>query len=85
VFAVAKPFEDYLLLSVEDRVAPGRDEVVGRVFLPMTAIEKQSDEKPVTSRWFKSSMYVLDGFTKENRRNFFFFILLFGVGCLVLG
>jgi hypothetical protein len=52
VFVVAEPFEDYLLLSVEDRVAPGRDEVVGRVILPVMAIEKRTDEKPVTSRWF---------------------------------
>jgi hypothetical protein len=56
VFVVAELFEDYLLLSVEDRVAPGRDEVVGRVILPMTAIEKRSDEKPVTYWWFKSSI-----------------------------
>jgi hypothetical protein len=52
VFVVAEPFEDYLLLSIEDRVAPGREEVVGRIILPVTAIEKRNDEKPVTSRWF---------------------------------
>ncbi|CBI37224.3 unnamed protein product, partial [Vitis vinifera] len=44
------PFEDYLLVSVEDRVAPGRDEVVGRVLLPVTAIERRTDDKAVTSR-----------------------------------
>lgn len=52
VFVVAEPFEDYLLLSIEDRVAAGREEVVGRIILPVTAIEKRNDEKPVTSRWF---------------------------------
>ena len=52
IFVVAEPFEDYLLVSVEDRVAPGRDEVVGRVLFPVMAIERRNDEKPVTSRWF---------------------------------
>lgn len=52
MFVVAEPFEDYLFVSVEDRVGPGRDEVVGRVILPVTAIEKRNDEKPVVSRWF---------------------------------
>ncbi|XP_062079439.1 multiple C2 domain and transmembrane region protein 10 [Humulus lupulus] len=52
MFVVADPFEDYLFISVEDRVAPGREEVVGRVILPVTAIEKRNNEKPVVSRWF---------------------------------
>ncbi|KAK4281354.1 hypothetical protein QN277_012860 [Acacia crassicarpa] len=52
LFVVAEPFEDYLLISVEDRVRPGRDEVVGRVLLPVAAIERRADDKPVTSRWF---------------------------------
>ncbi|CAB4321692.1 unnamed protein product [Prunus armeniaca] len=52
MFVVAEPIDDFLLVSVEDKVGPGRDEVVGRVLLPMTAIEKRTDEKPVASRWF---------------------------------
>ncbi|XWS47062.1 hypothetical protein CRYUN_Cryun14cG0121100 [Craigia yunnanensis] len=52
LFVVAVPVEDYLLVSVEDRVGPGRDEVVGRVLLPVTAIERRTDDKQVVSRWF---------------------------------
>ncbi|XVF81096.1 hypothetical protein PTKIN_Ptkin15bG0128900 [Pterospermum kingtungense] len=52
MFVVAEPFEDYLLVSVEDRVGPGRDEVVGRVLLPVAAIERRTDDKQVVSRWF---------------------------------
>lgn len=52
LFVVAEPFEDYLLVSVDDRFGPGRDEVVGRVLLPVGAIERRTDEKPVVSRWF---------------------------------
>ncbi|KAK7345820.1 hypothetical protein VNO77_16432 [Canavalia gladiata] len=52
LFVVTEPFEDYLLVSVEDRVGPGKEEVVATMLLPVATIEKQSDEKPVTSRWF---------------------------------
>ncbi|KAJ7977138.1 Multiple C2 and transmembrane domain-containing protein 1 [Quillaja saponaria] len=52
LFVVPEPFEDYVLVLVEDRIGQGRDEVVGRVLLPVTAIEKRANEKPVTSRWF---------------------------------
>ncbi|KAL4309589.1 hypothetical protein GQ457_01G056290 [Hibiscus cannabinus] len=52
IFVVAEPFEDYLLVTVEDRVGPGRDEVVGRVLLPVTAFERRTDDKQVVSRWF---------------------------------
>ncbi|KAK8557607.1 hypothetical protein V6N13_007965 [Hibiscus sabdariffa] len=52
MFVVAEPFEDYLLVSIDDRVGPGRDEVVGRVLLPVAAIERRTDDKQVVSRWF---------------------------------
>ncbi|KAI5680026.1 hypothetical protein M9H77_01253 [Catharanthus roseus] len=57
MFVVAEPFEDYLLISVEDRIAPNRDEVAGRVILPLTNIERRSDEKPVVSRWFNLDIH----------------------------
>ncbi|GAB4841281.1 FT-interacting protein 3 [Ancistrocladus abbreviatus] len=52
IFVVAEPFEDYVLITVEDRLGPGREEVVGRVLLPVAAVERRWDEKSVPSRWF---------------------------------
>ncbi|KAL0419692.1 UNVERIFIED_CONTAM: FT-interacting protein 4 [Sesamum radiatum] len=52
MFVVAEPFEDYLMISVEDRLAPNREEVVGRVILPIVNIERRFDDKLVVSRWF---------------------------------
>ncbi|KAF7818490.1 FT-interacting protein 1 [Senna tora] len=57
LFVIAEPFEDYLLISVEDRV----NGPVGRVIIPVAAIERRADEKPVTSRWFN-----LDNNTTNN-------------------
>ncbi|CAH1447228.1 unnamed protein product [Lactuca virosa] len=56
MFVVAEPFEDYVIFSVEDRVAPNREEVVGRVMLPVSVINRRLDSKEVASRW-----YNLDG------------------------
>nr|XP_043635793.1 FT-interacting protein 7 [Erigeron canadensis] len=56
MFVVAEPFEDYVMLSVEDRIGPNREEVVGRVMLPVGSINRRLDSKEVASRW-----YNLDG------------------------
>lgn len=52
LFVVAEPVEDYLMVSVEDRIGPGRDEVLGQVLIPVSAIERRTDDKLVVSKWF---------------------------------
>ncbi|KAL2901424.1 FT-interacting protein 1 [Bienertia sinuspersici] len=52
IFIVHKPLEDYLLLSIEDRIMPGREEVVGRLLIPLATIERRWDDTLVPSRWF---------------------------------
>ncbi|XP_047336324.1 FT-interacting protein 3 [Impatiens glandulifera] len=47
MFVVSEPFEDYLVVSVEDRV-----EVAGRVLIPVGNIERRLDDKQGNSRWF---------------------------------
>ncbi|PHT71973.1 hypothetical protein T459_22758 [Capsicum annuum] len=49
MFVVAEPFEEFLLVSIEDRLAPNREEVVGRVLLPVSSLERRLNEKPATS------------------------------------
>ncbi|GKV23109.1 hypothetical protein SLEP1_g32884 [Rubroshorea leprosula] len=52
LFVAAEPFEEPLILSVEDRVAPGKDEIIGRVILPLHAIQRRADDRIIHSRWF---------------------------------
>ncbi|XP_074591712.1 multiple C2 domain and transmembrane region protein 7-like [Curcuma longa] len=52
MFVAAEPFEDHLILSVEDRVGPNKDEVIGRVVIPLALIEKRADDRIVHGRWF---------------------------------
>ncbi|KAE8055318.1 hypothetical protein FH972_012165 [Carpinus fangiana] len=52
LFIAAEPFEDHLVLSVEDRVGPGKDEIIGRVIIPLSSVEKRADDRMIHSRWF---------------------------------
>ncbi|GAU20647.1 hypothetical protein TSUD_230610 [Trifolium subterraneum] len=52
LFVAAEPFEDHIILSVEDRVGPGKDEIIGRVIIPLNAVERRVDDRTIHSRWF---------------------------------
>ncbi|OAY49192.1 FT-interacting protein 3 [Manihot esculenta] len=52
MFVAAEPFEDHLILSVEDRVGPNKDETVGKVVIPLNSVEKRADDRIIRSRWF---------------------------------
>ncbi|KAI3444566.1 hypothetical protein Pfo_001231 [Paulownia fortunei] len=52
MFVAAEPFDDHLILSVEDRMVPNKDEVLGRVFIPLATVERRADDRIVHSRWF---------------------------------
>ncbi|GFZ06866.1 C2 calcium/lipid-binding plant phosphoribosyltransferase family protein [Actinidia rufa] len=52
MFVAAEPFEDHLILTVEDRVGPNKDEVLGKVIIPLSSVEKRADDRIVHSKWF---------------------------------
>ncbi|KAH6823949.1 C2 calcium/lipid-binding plant phosphoribosyltransferase family protein [Perilla frutescens var. hirtella] len=53
MFVVAEPFEDYLVVSIEDHLGgANRGEVVARFVVPVGSIERRMDDKVVVSRWF---------------------------------
>ncbi|KAL4391529.1 hypothetical protein AHAS_Ahas03G0254200 [Arachis hypogaea] len=52
VFVAAEPFDDHLVLTVEDRMEPGKDEIIGRVIIPLNSIERRADDRIIHSRWF---------------------------------
>ncbi|CAM8910566.1 hypothetical protein QQ045_032241 [Rhodiola kirilowii] len=52
VFVAAEPFEEQLVLTLEGKVAPSKDEVMGRICLPLDLFEKRLDHRTVHSRWF---------------------------------
>ncbi|KAF5729988.1 hypothetical protein HS088_TW20G00358 [Tripterygium wilfordii] len=53
LFVAAEPFEDHLVLSVEDNVASGKDEIIGRVIIPLNSVEMRADYRNINSCWYK--------------------------------
>ncbi|KAH7863930.1 hypothetical protein Vadar_023656 [Vaccinium darrowii] len=51
LFVAAEPFEDHLILTVEDRVGPGKDEILGRVIIPLSIVERRADDRVIHPRW----------------------------------
>ncbi|KAK7260818.1 hypothetical protein RIF29_27116 [Crotalaria pallida] len=52
LFVAAEPFEDHLVLTVEDRIGAGKDEIIGRVIIPLNAVDRRADDRMIHSRWF---------------------------------
>ncbi|KAL5983295.1 Multiple C2 and transmembrane domain-containing protein 2 [Asimina triloba] len=64
VFVVAEPFEEQLVITIEDRVQQGKEEILGRIALPINIFERRLDHRPVHSRWFNLERFgfgVLEG------------------------
>ncbi|GAA0162075.1 transferase [Lithospermum erythrorhizon] len=43
MFVASEPFDEYLIISVEDRVGSGRDEILGRQMIPVRNIPQRID------------------------------------------
>nr|CAB3486228.1 unnamed protein product [Digitaria exilis] len=59
LFVAAEPFEDHLILTLEDRVAPNKDEMLGRVIIPLAMIDRRADDRIVHGRWVNLEKPVL--------------------------
>ncbi|KAG6682881.1 hypothetical protein I3842_13G164100 [Carya illinoinensis] len=66
MFVVAEPFEEPLILTVEDRVAPNKDEILGKCVIHLQNVQRRLDHKPVNTRWFNLEKHVVvDGEQKK--------------------
>ncbi|XP_043691912.1 FT-interacting protein 4 isoform X2 [Telopea speciosissima] len=72
MFVAAEPFEEHLVLSVEDRVGPNKDEVLGKCVIPLQNVERRLDYKPVNTRWYnlEKHVVVVDGDQKKKEIKF---------------
>lgn len=60
MLVAAEPFEDLLILSVEDRVGPNKDETIGKVVVPLNAVERRADDRMIRNRWFNIDRSISD-------------------------
>ncbi|KAK1266837.1 C2 and GRAM domain-containing protein [Acorus gramineus] len=59
MFVAAEPFEEHLVLSVEDRVGPKKDEVLGKVAIPLQNVERRLDYRAVNTKWYNLERHVV--------------------------
>ncbi|XP_061371531.1 FT-interacting protein 3-like [Gastrolobium bilobum] len=52
LFVAAEPFEEPLILTVEDRAGNNKDETIGNVVIPLSTVEKRADDRHIRSRWY---------------------------------
>lgn len=76
MFVAAEPFEEDLMLSVEDRVGPNKDETIGHVVIALSSVEKRADDRHIHSRWYHlersmSSAVDADHEKKKEKDKFF--------------
>ena len=64
----AEPFEEQLVLTVEDRVHPLKDDVLGRISLPLNIFEKRLDHWPVHSSWFNLKKFGFGALEADRRK-----------------
>ncbi|KAL3321556.1 hypothetical protein AABB24_039258 [Solanum stoloniferum] len=70
IFVAAEPFEEPLILSVEDRVAPNKDVILGKCLIHLQYIERRLDHRPMNSKWYNLEKHVIVEGEKEEEINF---------------
>ncbi|KAG2671540.1 hypothetical protein I3760_13G002000 [Carya illinoinensis] len=68
VFVAAEPFEEQLFITVEDRMHPSKDEVLGKISLPLDTFERRLDHRVVHSRWFNLEKFGFGVFEADRRK-----------------
>ncbi|PIA47121.1 hypothetical protein AQUCO_01400074v1 [Aquilegia coerulea] len=52
MFVVPEPMDELIIITVEDRVGPNKDEILGRLILPVGVARPRFDHKMVDASWF---------------------------------
>ncbi|XAR54071.1 hypothetical protein NMG60_11029071 [Bertholletia excelsa] len=52
IFVTAEPFEDHLILTVEDRAGRNKDEILGKTNIPLKSVQRRADDRMVYSMWY---------------------------------
>ncbi|KAG9154839.1 hypothetical protein Leryth_019557 [Lithospermum erythrorhizon] len=60
MFAVAEPFEDHLVLNVEDKVGANKEDTLGKCVIPLQGVDKRINSKTPVSRWYNLEKHKSD-------------------------
>lgn len=64
MFVASEPFDELLIVTVEEKVGPGRDEILGRMVISVRDVPMRMETKLPDSRW---SNLLKPSFTEEER------------------
>ncbi|KAB5560597.1 hypothetical protein DKX38_005554 [Salix brachista] len=65
MFVAAEPFDDPLVLSVEDKMGADKDVCLGRSVVPLHQLEKRLLPQPIGDQWITLQKYVSEGEEKR--------------------
>ncbi|OWM73476.1 FT-interacting protein 3 [Punica granatum] len=66
MFVASEPFEEPLILTVEDRVGSNKDEVFGKCIIPLQNVQRRLEHKPVNTKWHNLEKHtIIDGEKKK--------------------
>ncbi|CBI24845.3 unnamed protein product, partial [Vitis vinifera] len=52
MFVASEPFEEPLVLSVENRVVANKEETLGKCMISLQDVERRLENRPVSAKWF---------------------------------
>ncbi|XP_074263306.1 multiple C2 domain and transmembrane region protein 5-like [Silene latifolia] len=52
MFVAAEPFDEHLIITVEDRVGPSKEDTIGKLIIPLGVIRKRPDDKNFPTQWY---------------------------------
>ncbi|KAJ1375324.1 Phosphoribosyltransferase C-terminal [Sesbania bispinosa] len=76
MLVAAEPFEEPLIITVEDRVGNNKDETLGHLVIPLSSVDRRADDRTIRSRWYpldksmSSAMEAEQGKKKEKDKFF---------------
>ncbi|KNA03956.1 hypothetical protein SOVF_204220 [Spinacia oleracea] len=51
MFVAAEPFDEHLIITIEDRLGQSKEETLGKVSIPLAAVRKRPDDKNFPTQW----------------------------------
>lgn len=68
LFVAAEPFEEQLILTVEEVGGLGRNEILGRCIIPLQVVQRRLDHRPVVTKWYNLSREAIaDEYGRQGR------------------
>ncbi|KAK7292654.1 hypothetical protein RJT34_15505 [Clitoria ternatea] len=75
MFVAAEPFDEHLIVSVENRVGPNKDETIGVAVIPLNIVDRRADDRFIRTRWFnleQSMSSAMEGEQEKKEKDKFF-------------